>query len=77
MDIPLALRRGWRESLRTGACYRRRQNRVAIMVTDEDGFRLILKHSMPTLEDAFAAANEVLTCINRHSTLQAMSEFIA
>ena len=50
--------------------------RVAIVVTDDDGVRLILKRSERTLEDAFAAANEVSTCINRHSTLQAMSEFI-
>ena len=46
------------------------------MVADEDSFRLVLKRSERSLEDAFAAANEVLTCINRHSTLQAMSEFI-
>ena len=62
--------------MRTEAWYRRRRQWVAIVVADDDGFRLILKHSMPTLEDAFAAADEVLTCINRHSTLQTMSDFI-
>ena len=76
MDIPLALRRGWRESLRTGAWFRRRQQWVAIVVEHDDGVRLVLKRSERTLEDAFAAANAGLTCINRHSSLQAMSEFI-
>ncbi len=61
MDIPLAIRRGWRESLRTGAWYPRRQKWVAIVVSADDGFRLILKRSERTLEDAFATANAVLT----------------
>ncbi len=61
MEIPLAIRRGWRQSMRTEAWYRQRQKWVAIVVTDDDGFRLILKRTERSLADAIAAANKVLT----------------
>lgn len=56
----ITLMRGWRRSM-TGAWYRRRQKWVAIVVADADGFRLVLKRTERTFEDALAVANEILT----------------
>ena len=59
-DIPLVLRRGWRESLRNGSWYRRCGGWVGIVTAERDGYRLILRRTERTLDDALDIANEIL-----------------
>ena len=54
------LTRGWRQSLRTGAWYRWRSNWTAIVIGDDAGYRVILRRTVRTFEDALADANGVL-----------------
>jgi hypothetical protein len=60
-DTPVSLLKGWRTSFRSGAWYRRRGGWVEIVVTDDEGFTLILRRTERTFEDCIAIANEVLT----------------
>ena len=57
---PSTLIRGWRQSLRTGAWYRRRNGWTAIVVVADNGYRIVLKRTVWTFEDALADANGVL-----------------
>ena len=60
IDIPHALTRGWRRSLRTEAWYRRRNGWTAVVVAADNGYRIVLKRTVWTFEDALADANAVL-----------------
>ncbi len=59
------LTRGWRQSLRTGAWYRRRANWTAIVMADGGEYRLILKRTARTFEDVLSEANAVIDGGNR------------
>ena len=58
--LPKALRRGWRQSMRTQAWYREKGDWCAIVLPDGDGYRIIVRRSERFFEDALASANEVL-----------------
>ena len=58
--MPQALTRGWRQSLRTGAWYRRRSNWTAIVVAATGGYQVVLKRTVRTFEDAVSVSNEVI-----------------
>ena len=60
-SIPLALRRGWRESMRNERWYRRCAGWVAVVSVDSAGYRLVLQRTERTFDDALAFANEILT----------------
>ena len=54
-NIPVSIRRGWRESLRNGAWYRRCAGWVAVVTIDDAGYRV-----ERTLDDALDAINAIL-----------------
>ena len=58
--IPKKLSRGWRRSLRTESWYRRRHGWAAIVMVDGSGYRVVLRRTVRTFEDALASANETL-----------------
>ena len=59
-ELPSTLTRGWRQSLRTSAWYRRKGGWVAIVIGDDAGYRIVLKRVARTFEDALAFVNETL-----------------
>lgn len=59
-DIPLVLLRGWRLSMRNESWYRRRAGWGAIVTADVAGYRVVLRRTWRTFDDALAATNEIL-----------------
>ena len=59
-EIPPALFKGWRRSMK-GSMYRRRGGWVATVKPHIDGFRLVLRRVERTCEDCMAVADEVMT----------------
>ena len=55
-----SLTRGWRQSMRTEAWYRRRSGWVGIVTVDAGGYRIILNRVVTNFEDALADANALL-----------------
>ena len=55
------LTKGWRQSMPNESWYRRINSWLAIVTCDAGGFRITLRRTERTLEDAFAVSNEVLT----------------
>ena len=59
-DIPPSIRRGWRESMRNGSWFRRCGGWGAIVTADVAGYRVVLRRTWRTFDDALAATNEIL-----------------
>ena len=59
-DIPKTLLRGWRLSTRNESWYRKRGGWVAIIIVDVAGYRVVLRRTVRTFDDALDIANEVL-----------------
>ena len=58
--IPPTLTCGWHQSVRTQAWHRKRNGWTAIVVTDDNGFRLVLKRDEGAFEDALVAGYDAL-----------------
>ena len=54
------LTKGWRQSMPNESWYRRINEWLAIVTVDGGGYRIILRRTERTLEDALAVSNEVL-----------------
>ena len=54
------LTRGWRRGLPHGSFYRRIAGWIGIVTVDGGGFRLTLRRTERTLDDALDVANEIL-----------------
>ena len=59
-EIPLALRRGWRQSLRNESWYRRCAGWTAIVTVDAAGYRVLLRRHFRTFDDALCVTNDIL-----------------
>ncbi len=58
--IPPKLTRGWRQSLRTGAWYRREGSWLAVVTVTAEGYLIIVRRTARAFEDVLADANAVL-----------------
>ena len=59
-DETIALKKGWRRSMRSGAWYRKGKGWLAVVSGNDEGFVLVLNKRARCFEDALAEANEVL-----------------
>jgi hypothetical protein len=59
-NIPASIRRGWRESLRNGAWYRRCAGWVAVVTIDDAGYRVVLKRVERVVQCSLDAINAIL-----------------
>ena len=58
--LPKSLTRGWRRSMRETSCWRRLGDWRATIVTERDGFGIVLCRRFRTIEDAMACCNELM-----------------
>ena len=58
--VPYILKRGWRQSMRSGRWHRSRGGWTGIVSIDDGGYLVVLRRTEPTFQDALAAANEVV-----------------
>ena len=58
--VPGTLARAWRQSMRNESWYRRGGGWVGIVTVGSDGYRVVLRRTERTLDDALAAINEIL-----------------
>ena len=73
-DETIALKKGWRRSMRNGAWYRKRNGWLAVISSKDEGFVLVLNKRNRCFEDALADANEILMDAGQQdATLRAVS----